>query len=114
MDAVSIDSNVLASWFERDAADAWWTVDGEEILAAELDLPVTGSDLAEAVRRHGGDVLIFFTGHGSPNGSRVETFASRDMDGGRIFQLAWRSRPDHPWIVAEDLQAASAASAGAV
>lgn len=111
MDSVTIDANSLASWFARNA-DAWWTVDGEEMLAAELDLPVTGSDLAEAVRKHGGDVLIFFSGHGGfPGESRdVETFASRDRDGARIFQLAWRSRPDHPWVVAEDVLAATAAT----
>lgn len=109
MESVTIDANSLASWFE--AADAWWTVDGEEMLAAELDLPVTGSDLAEAVRKHGGEVLVFFSGHGSPGESRdVGTFASRAEDGARIFQLAWRSRPDHPWLVVEDPQAANAAT----
>lgn len=110
MESVTIDASSLASWFE--AADAWWTVDGEEILAAELDLPVTGDALAEAVRKHGGDVLIFFSGHGSPPGDprNVEAFASRDEDGARIFQLAWRSRPDHPWVVAEDVMAATAAT----
>lgn len=102
MDSVTIDVNALASWFA--AADAWWTVDGEEMLAAELDLPVTGSDLAKAVRKHGGDILIFFNGHKSPGETRdVEAFASRDVDGARIFQLAWRSQPDHAWVVVEDV-----------
>ena len=102
-----IDANALATWLAKEAGDIWWTVDGETSLEAQLDLPCTGSDLAAAVRKHGGELLVHFTGHGSPGFSERDpsTLATKDEHGARVFQLAWKSEPDHRWVLAEDVDA---------
>ena len=102
---VVIDAAVLAGWFAENAADVRWSVDGESNLEAWLDLPCTGSDLADAVRKHGGELLVLEVPH---HGSReVErdpgALAVKDEHGGRVFQLAWKSEPERPWVVAEDV-----------
>lgn len=105
---VIIDANTLASWLVRDAGDVRWTVDGEASLEAQLDLPCTGSDLGDAVRKHGGELLVLVPHHGSMvTGERDATdpnkLAVKDEDGRRVFQLAWKSDPSRPWVVAEDI-----------
>ena len=69
MQQAVIDANALAAWLAKDAAEVWWTVDGEINLEAQLDLPCTGSDLATAVRTHGGELVVFFSEHGSADAS---------------------------------------------
>lgn len=101
---VLIDAGVLANWLVKNAGEVLWTVDGETNLEAQLDLPCTGSALASAVRRHGGEILVHV-----PHHSVVKTsgdpgaLAVKDEHGGRVFQLAWKSEPDRPWVVAEDV-----------
>lgn len=108
---VAIDAGVLADWFAKNAADAFWTVDGETNLEGQLDLPCTGSDLAEAVRKHGGELLVLVQHHGSRRSDDPGALAVKDEYGGRVFQLAWKSDPDRPWVVAEDVDAEPARAA---
>jgi len=102
---VVIDANALATWLAKDAAEVLWTVDGENTLEAQLDLPCTGSDLATAVRKHGGQLLVLAPHHGSLGTSESDpgVLAVKDEHGARVFQLAWKSEPDHRWVVAEDV-----------
>jgi hypothetical protein len=110
---VVIDASALASWLAKTAADVRWTVDGETNLEAQLDLPCTGSDLADAVRKHGGELLVLVPHRGSlRTGERDPgVLAVRDEHGGRVFQLAWKSDPERPWVVAEDVNVESAVAA---
>lgn len=110
---VVIDSSALASWLAKDAADVLWTVDGETSLEAQLDLPCTGSDLADAVRKHGGELLVLVPHHGSLDTSTRDpgALAVKDAHGGRVFRLAWRSEPERTWVVAEDVDAEPAVAA---
>jgi hypothetical protein len=108
---VAIDAGVLADWFAKNAADASWTVDGETNLEGQLDLPCTGSDLAEAMRKHGGELLVLVPHHGSLRSDDPGALAVKDEYGGRVFQLAWKSDPNRPWVVAEDVEAESARAA---
>jgi hypothetical protein len=102
---VVIDADVLAGWLAEKAADVRWTVDGESNLEAWLDLPCTGSDLAEAVRKHGGELLVLGVPHHGSRGVERDpgALAVKDDHGGRVFQLAWKSEPERPWVVAEDI-----------
>jgi hypothetical protein len=102
---VIIDANALAAWLAREVADVLWTVDGENHLEAQLDLPCTGSALATAVRKHGGELLVLVPHHGSLGTSERDpgALAMEDEHGARVFQLAWKSEPDHRWVVVEDV-----------
>jgi hypothetical protein len=111
-----IDANTLASWLAREGGDVRWTVDGEASLEAQLDLPCTGSDLGDAVRKHGGELLVLMPHHGSvvPAGADAmdpSRLAVKDQYGRRVFQLAWKSDPARPWVVAEDIDVDSAVAA---
>jgi hypothetical protein len=111
-----IDANALASWLAREGGDVRWTVDGEATLEAQLDLPCTGSDLGDAVRKHGGELLVLVPHHGpvvtgEKNATDPSRLAVRDDHGRRVFQLAWKSDPTRPWVVAEDLDVDSAVAA---
>ena len=109
---VTIDAALLANWFVKNAPDVLWTVDGETNLEGELDLPCTGSDLANAVRKHGGQLLVLVPHPGSvKTSSDPGLLAVKDEHGGRVFQLAWKSDPKRPWVVAEDVDAEPAAAA---
>jgi len=109
---VVINANTLATWLAKYAADVLWTVDGENDLEAQLDLPCTGSDLAAAVRKHGGELLVQVPEHGPPGNHERDpgVLAEKDQRGARVFQLAWTSEPDHPWLVAEDVDLELAAA----
>jgi len=110
---VVIDANALATWLAKDAADVLWTVDGENNLEAQLDLPCTGRDLASAVRKHGGELLVLVPHHGSlgPRERDPGVLAVKDARGARVFELAWKSEPDRRWVVAEDVDVEPAAAA---
>jgi hypothetical protein len=110
---VVIDANALATWLALEAANVWWTVDGENTLEGQLDLPCTGSALAAAVREHGGELVVLVPHHGSLGTSVRDpgALAVRDEHGARVFQLAWKSEPDHRWVVAEDIDVEPAAAA---
>jgi hypothetical protein len=108
--SVVIDANVLAEWLTQRAPDRWWTVDGEEQFGRVLNLPCSGRDLAEALRRHGGSLKVFLpTGRKLPAApaEHVEELAEVD-DGARVFQLSWAGREGEPWLLAEDPLAAAA------
>ena len=102
---VIIEASAFASWLAQDAGDVLWTVDGENNLEAQLDLPWTGSDLAAAIRKHGGELLVLVLHPGSPGTSERDpgALAVKDEHGARVFQLAWTSEPDHRWVLAEDV-----------
>jgi len=102
---VVIDAHTLATWLAKAAADVLWTVDGENNLEAQLDLPCTGSALAAAVRKHGGELLVLVPHPGSPGTSERDpgALAVKDEHGARVFQLAWTSEPGHRWVLAEDV-----------
>lgn len=111
-----IDANALASWLARQGGDVRWTVDGEASLEAQLDLPCTGSDLGDAVRKHGGELLVLVSHHGSVatvegNATDPNRLAVKDEHGRRVFQLAWKSDPTRPWVVAEDIDVDPAVAA---
>jgi hypothetical protein len=106
---VMIDANALANWLAKSAGSVLWTVDGEDTLEAQLDLPCTGSDLAVAVRRRGGELLVLTSAAGSAGDPG--SLAVRDDRGGRVFELAWKSDPDRSWFVAEDVEEAPSVAA---
>ena len=113
---VIIDASALASWLAGEGGDVRWTVDGEASLEAQLDLPCTGSDLGHAVRKHGGELLVLVPHQVSlvpreGNAADPNRLAVKDEHGRRVFQLAWKSDPTRPWVVAEDIDVDSAVAA---
>lgn len=111
--AVVLDAGVLANWLAKNAGDVFWTVDGEMSLESQLDLPCTGSDLADAMRKHGGELLVLVPHHGSVGAAEKDpgALAVKDEHGGRVFELAWKSDPQRHWVVAEDVHVEPAAAA---
>lgn len=66
-----------------------------------------------AVRKHGGELVVLVHERGSFGGHERDPslLAAKDQRGARVFQLAWASEPDHPWVVAEDVDLEPAAAA---
>jgi len=78
------------------------------------DLIAAGmSGLWDAVRKHGGELLVLVPDHGSLRTGEKDpgALAVKDEHGGRVFQLAWKSDPQRPWVVAEDVHVEPAAAA---
>jgi hypothetical protein len=100
---VVIDANALATWLALEAANVWWTVDGETTLEGQLDLPCTGSDLAIAVRKHGGELVVLvpimarlapacaILAH-SPCGTRMERVSSSSRGNRNRTIAGWSPR----------------------
>jgi hypothetical protein len=97
----------LARWLEKHGGT--WTVEGEPALARSLPVPAPGAVLAEALRGRGGHLAILAPDVGAFYENAAISYtqlreASFDVDGMRVFQLAWLD-PDgttrDSWLLAE-------------
>jgi hypothetical protein len=97
----------LALWL--DAHGGPWTVEGEPALAKSLPVPSPGSMLADALRQRGGELLVLAPDVGAfyenaTIGHKEIRDAAFDVDGNRVFQLAW-IEPDgttkDAWLLCE-------------
>ncbi len=97
----------LARWLEKNGGT--WTVEGEPALAKSLPVPAPGSVLADALRKRGGELAIMAPDVGAFHENAVITHAqirdaAFDMDGMRVFQLAWvdaDGSTKDSWLIAE-------------
>jgi hypothetical protein len=97
----------LARWLDQNGGV--WTVEGEPALAQSLPVPTPAGILADALRERPGELVLL-----APDGCALadEAYAgpaelrdaSHDVDGNRVFQLAWVA-PDgatkDSWLLAE-------------
>lgn len=105
-----LDAAALANWLSKDAAENWWTVDGDMILMGIVDFPCPGKLLAEEIRKRGGRLRVFLPPDrpappSTKPGHVVNIGDLADEEGGaRAFQLAWlvNDQPGEIWILAED------------
>ena len=111
---------VLAEWLERHGVGAWWSVDGDDLLAEQLSFPCQSDGLATVLRTVAKDLVLLPPGkkvggsEGSIRVDQLEDMASRDRDGNRIFLLRWAdSDPSAEWILAEDKEIEQISSSSA-
>lgn len=100
-----IDAQELARWLDAQP-ETWWTVDGDPLLTAEVDLPCPTQELSAALRRHAKSLLVLAPGsarHGeSITGDQLDSFSQRDhRHNERSFLLRWEDE-DQPWLLSED------------
>jgi hypothetical protein len=82
----------LALWLDAHAGP--WTIEGEPTLAKSLPVPAPGKMLAETLRQRGGDLQMLAPDVGAFHenatiGCKDIRDAAFDIDGNRVFQLAW-------------------------
>ena len=85
----------LASWLDQQGGT--WTLEGEPALAKTLPMPTPGRVLADALRKRGGELVLLAPDVGAfmENDTIVAKDirnAAFDVDGQRVFQLAWLPR----------------------
>jgi hypothetical protein len=96
----------LARWLEQ--TGGVWTVEGEPMLVQSLPVPAPAKVLAEALRKRPGELVLLAPdtcdlpdeSYAGPTELRS---AAHDIDGHRVFQLAWVG-PDgqkDSWLLAE-------------
>ncbi len=112
--AIVISSRKLAQWLDGQPA-TWWNVDGDPLLTSEVDFPCPSEELAEALRKHNNDIVVF------TNRKRQATVGadlhSLDLDEltdtenprqEKNILAAWKGS-DIEWLLSEDKEMAEAA-----
>lgn len=96
-----VEATKLADWLEQEAPERLWSVDGERRIIGEVNLPCSGRDLAQVIRRLGGTLSVLGPADAKPNEDLGQL---ADSDDGLVFQLAWRrdSTLGERWQLAED------------
>ena len=102
-----ISATELADWLETQTEE-WWSVDGDWFLSSTVDFPCPAEELANALRRHGGQVLVFDTKAEAPHDpmplakERIENLAdTSDTYGERTFLCRWKDGQED-WLLQED------------
>jgi hypothetical protein len=111
MRSISIPSRKLAKWLDGQPG-SWWNVDGDPLLTSEVDFPCPNEELAEALRKHDNDIIVFA-------GNNVKIGVRADWDSLEIDDLtdtenrrkektllaAWKGS-DIEWLLSEDKEMA--------
>jgi hypothetical protein len=111
MRSISIPSRKLAKWLDGQPG-SWWNVDGDPLLTSEVDFPCPNEELAEALRKHDNDIILFA-------GNNVKIGVRTDWDSLEIDDLtdtenrrkektllaAWKGS-DIEWLLSEDKEMA--------
>ncbi|MEX2121410.1 MAG: hypothetical protein WD847_17585 [Pirellulales bacterium] len=98
----------LAKWLDQQPEDSWWSVDGDPLLTERLDFPCPPDELAGALRKVNGDLLLLDSrDEPSAKGDmltadQLDAVAYIDEHNDRVFQLSWEGTPETDWILIED------------
>lgn len=106
VDYYEIPSAELAAWL-RERSDSWWTVDGDPLLMGELELPCSGSQLADVFERANRPLLVQSeTKQKGPSLSKAELEQIAQRTQGEIgLQLRWKGQA-RDWALIEDREVA--------
>ena len=74
---IVIPSRKLAEWLDSQPG-TWWNVDGDPLLTSEVDFPCPNEELAEGLRKHDGNIMVFTRKRGRSNAG--EDLNSLDLD----------------------------------
>lgn len=97
----------LARWLDENGGV--WTVEGEPALAKTLPVPAPANILADALRKRQGELVLLTPDpcdlvDGAYAGPSELREAAHDVDGHRVFQLAWvgpEGDTKDSWLLAE-------------
>lgn len=107
MTQTTFGADLLAEWLETRGGEVWWFLDGEREISAELDLPAQGAALADAFRRHGGQLVALGERPGPASVKTLDELESLfEMDDDyRAIELAWMvdANPSEPWLLVESV-----------
>jgi len=113
--SISIPSRKLAEWLEGQPG-SWWNVDGDPLLTSEVDFPCPNEELAEALRAHNDDIVLFIRKHVKPNiDGKWDALGLDDLTDienprkEKNFLAAWKGS-DIKWLLSEDKEMAETAS----
>ncbi len=104
---IVIPSRKLAEWLD-DQPGTWWSVDGDPLLTSELDFPCPNEELAEGLRKHDGNIMVFIRKRRRSNAD--DDLSSLDLDDladtenprqEKNILAAW-SGSDIEWLLSED------------
>ena len=111
---LKVDAEELARWLCRDP-DAYWTVDGDPVLAGMLSFPCPGDELADALRKIGNSLLVL--DREASLQEQAEPIASSDLNvlveekelDSRVLQFRWNDS-DIEWLLIEDEETSESVS----
>jgi hypothetical protein len=104
---IVIPSRKLAEWLDGQPG-TWWNVDGDPLLTSEVDFPCPNEELAEGLRKHDGNIMVFTRKRG--RSSAGEDLNSLDLDDladtenpkkEKNILAAWIGS-DIEWLLSED------------
>ena len=102
----SIPALELAKWLRSEQADSSWSVDGDEDLAAILNFPCTGLELATVLEKWEGRELTVLapSGVSVPKSVKADEFGELAFDEGgmRVFVFASGSDGSADWVLTEE------------
>jgi hypothetical protein len=107
----------LASWLVKNAQDASWSVDGDNLLTSRLDFPCPTEELAKELERIGGE--MFVRAPANETGGIGETIGQDRLDAivrheratqsddaptSRALYLRWDDQDvSEEWVLIEDV-----------
>ena len=110
-----ISSQELARWLESQPG-TWWFVGGDDLLISKVNFPCPSDELAEALRRIGGNLVISTDKTvGIEDGRQIDSTVlplladTENRYKNRDFLARWQGS-DKEWLLTEDKWAAKALS----
>ena len=111
-----VSAETLATWLEDHAAEAYWSVDGDNLLTSRLDFPCPTEELVTELRRLGGEMLVHAPQGESAKGAPIEedgleriviresSAAGDDGEPSRTLYLRWKGQDSsEEWVLFEDV-----------
>jgi hypothetical protein len=102
----TVSASTLAKWIENQP-NRWWVVDGDPLLTSQVDFPCPSDELAPAIERIGGNLLVQDSGSSSEPGeivdpSKLDSLAdTKNRRRQKTLLLSWESS-DVDWLLIED------------
>lgn len=101
----TVSAHALASWLEKNAAGAYWSVDGDPLLTSQLDFPCPTEEIVGKLRWLGGQ--MFVRGSGEIEECVIQGSPAPGDDNGkesRTFYLRWKGQDStKEWVLFEDV-----------
>lgn len=111
-----VSAETLASWLEDHAAEAYWSVDGDNLLTSRLDFPCPTEELVGELRRLGGQMLVRAPEGDNAKGEPIEEGGLErivirespapgdDGEPSRTLYLRWEGQDSsEEWVLFEDV-----------